>query len=113
MIQLKNNLFKVFFTVFLLFSNTIFSQNTYFEEWFSADTDHLPQNSVKSIAPDKYGFIWMTTENGLVRFDGKNFKIFNSNNINITSNRFLYLYGSIEKDSLQTFTENIMPTKLS
>lgn len=48
----------------------------------------------------------MTTENGLVRFDGKNFKIFNSNNINTLSNRFLYLYGSIEKDSLQTFTEH-------
>lgn len=99
-------LFKIFLTVFLLVSNVIYAQNNYFEEWFSADTEHLPQNSVKSIAPDKYGFVWMTTENGLVRFDGKNFKTFNSSNINTLSNRFLYLYGSIEKDSLQTFTEN-------
>lgn len=104
--SLKNNINKVFLTVFLLFYNTIFSQSNYFEEWFSADTEHLPQNSVKSIAPDKYGFIWMTTENGLVRFDGKNFKIYNTNNINTLSNRFLYLYGSIENDSLQTFTEH-------
>ena len=77
--SLKNNINKVFLTVFLLFYNTIFSQSNCFEEWFSADTEHLPQNSVKSIAPDKYGFIWMTTENGLVRFDGKNFKIYNTN----------------------------------
>lgn len=101
-----NQFSKFFLTVFLLVSNVIYSQNNYFEEWFSADTDHLPQNSVKSIAPDKYGFIWMTTENGLVRFDGKNFKTFNSTNINTLSNRFLYLFGSIEKDSLQTFTDN-------
>lgn len=100
-----NQFSKFFLTVFLLVSNVIYSQNNYFEEWYSADTDHLPQNSVKSIAPDKYGFIWMTTENGLVRFDGKNFKTFNSSNINTLSNRFLYLFGSIEKDSLQTFTE--------
>lgn len=106
MILTKNTFFKIFLTVFLLVSNTISSQNNYFEEWYSADTEHLPQNSVKSIAPDRYGFIWMTTENGLVRFDGKNFKIFNTNNINTISNRFLYLYGSIEKDSIQTFTEH-------
>lgn len=47
----------------------------------------------------------MTTENGLVRFDGKNFKTYNSNNSRLSSNRFLYLSGSIEKDSLRTFTE--------
>lgn len=102
----KNLFFKIFLTVFLLVTNAFYSQNNYFEEWYSADTDHLPQNSVKSIAPDKYGFVWMTTENGLVRFDGKNFKTFNSSNINTLSNRFLYLFGSIEKDSLQTFTEH-------
>lgn len=102
----KNYVFKIFLTFFLLKIKINHSQNSQFRVWYSADTEHLPQNSVKSIAPDKYGFVWMTTENGLVRFDGKNFKIFNSNNINTLSNRFLYLYGSIEKDSLQTFTEH-------
>ena len=102
----KNYVFKIFLTVFLLVTNPFYPQNNYFEEWYSADTEHLPQNSVKSIAPDKYGFIWMTTENGLVRFDGKNFKTYNSNNRDLSSNRFLYLSGSIEKDSLRTFTES-------
>ena len=45
-----------------------YSQHNFYEEWYSTDTEHLPQNSVKSIIPDKYG---------LVRFDGKDFKVFN------------------------------------
>ena len=93
-----------FLLIILLFQFG-FSQQNFHEAWYSADTEHLPQNSVKSISPDKYGFIWMTTENGLVRFDGKNFKTYNSNNSRLSSNRFLYLSGSIEKDSLRTFTE--------
>ena len=100
-----NQFSKFFLTVFLLVSNVIYSQNNYFEEWFSADTDHLPQNSVKSIAPDKYGFVWMTTENGLVRFDGENFKNFNNNTMELQSNRFLYLFGNIKKDALYAFTD--------
>ena len=83
-----------------------YSQQNFQEEWYSADTEHLPQNSVKSISPDKFGFIWMTTENGLVRFDGKKFKTYNSSTIGTLSNRFLYLRGSIEKDSLLTYTES-------
>ncbi len=69
-----------------LFIQLGFSQQSFYEEWYSSDTDHLPQNSIKSITPDKYGFIWITTENGLVRFDGKEFKVFNDSNINIASN---------------------------
>lgn len=34
----------------------------------------LPQNSVKAIGVDDYGFIWLATEAGLVRFDGRKFK---------------------------------------
>lgn len=42
------------------------------------DEDGLPQNSVYSIAEDELGFIWLATERGLVRFDGKNFKVFDN-----------------------------------
>lgn len=40
-------------------------------------TDHgLPQNSVKFIAFDKWGFCWLSTEMGLVRYDGRSFTTF-------------------------------------
>lgn len=37
----------------------------------------LPQNSVHAIAQTKDGFLWLGTEEGLVRFDGTEFRIFN------------------------------------
>lgn len=34
----------------------------------------LPSNNVYKIIQDKHGYIWATTDNGVVRFDGKTFK---------------------------------------
>lgn len=48
----------------------------------------LPQNSITGLTqtPDEY--LWLTTNDGLVRFDGNRFKIFNrSNTPQITTNR--------------------------
>ena len=54
--------------------------------------DGLPQNSVKSICMDKDRFLWMTTEGGLVRFDGFDFDIYNTSNIKgLTNDRMGYL----------------------
>lgn len=51
------------------------------------DENGLPQNSVKGIAQGSDGFIWLTTENGLVRFDGRDFYIFDKSNVRIESSR--------------------------
>ncbi|MFA6455517.1 MAG: two-component regulator propeller domain-containing protein [Bacteroidota bacterium] len=40
----------------------------------------LPQNSVNSIQQTKDGFLWMGTQEGLVRFDGVQFTVFDKNN---------------------------------
>lgn len=40
----------------------------------------LPQISIKAIVKDKQGFLWLGTENGLARFDGRKFEFFNSIN---------------------------------
>jgi ligand-binding sensor domain-containing protein/tRNA A-37 threonylcarbamoyl transferase component Bud32 len=40
----------------------------------------LPNNTVVVIAQDRSGYLWLGTPEGLVRFDGVNFTIFNSNN---------------------------------
>ncbi len=61
------------------------------------DQNGLPQNSVKSIAKDHEGYIWLATENGLVRFDGTHFFTFNQSNSPISSNRIYAIQPSLEK----------------
>ncbi len=51
--------------------------------------DGLPQISVTDIAQDQLGFIWLTTEGGLVRFDGVNFVPFDSEKSPLLSNPLL------------------------
>lgn len=45
----------------------------------------LPQNSVKAIALDKDNYLWVATESGIVRYDGRNFRHINKNNIHSLS----------------------------
>lgn len=40
----------------------------------------LPQNSINDMAFDSNGFLWLATEMGMVRFDGKNFREYNMAN---------------------------------
>src|ERR1700694_4612089 len=40
----------------------------------------LPQNTVHSIAQTNDGYIWIGTEEGLARFDGVKFTVFNKQN---------------------------------
>jgi signal transduction histidine kinase/ligand-binding sensor domain-containing protein len=57
----------------------------------------LPQNSVLSIQQTPDGYLWLTTFDGLVRFDGVRFTVFNkANSPGLTSNRFVRLLA--EKD---------------
>lgn len=51
------------------------------------DENGLPQNSVKAILRDRNGFIWLTTEAGVVRFDGHSFLTFDRSDLPISSNR--------------------------
>ncbi len=47
------------------------AQGTYFQQWNIEDG--LSNQVVRNIAQDSHGFIWITTEQGLNRFDGENF----------------------------------------
>lgn len=85
------------------------AQTGYDIKWFTDDSG-LPQNSIKSIFKDKYGYIWLSTESGLVRFDGTDFKIFNSENTPaISHNRMWFFDGNIKTDSIYTVSyENLL-----
>jgi hypothetical protein len=53
----------------------------------------LPQNSVHSILQTRDGYLWFTTFDGLVRYNGAGYTVFNkANSPGIRSNRFLQLY---------------------
>lgn len=109
------------FTIFCLFVPLITAQAQYrFDSWTT--DDGLPQNSVLSITQTRDGYLWFTTFDGLVRFDGVRFTVFDkSNTKGISSNRFTTLfedetgilwigseYGGLTRyasGALHTFTE--------
>lgn len=53
----------------------------------------LPQNSVSDLRQTRDGFLWIATNDGLVRFDGVRFTVFDkSNTTGLNSNRITALY---------------------
>lgn len=69
------------------------------------DEHGLPQNSVKAIAKDTYGYIWMTTEDGLVRFDGERFARIGKADISISSNRFVYFFRGKDPQAIYAYND--------
>ncbi|MBX7173260.1 MAG: hypothetical protein K1X72_19985 [Pyrinomonadaceae bacterium] len=94
----KVNIRPIFHLFFLLglASGSIFGQYR-FDQW-TADNG-LPQNSVYAIKQTRDGYIWLATVDGLVRFDGVNFTVFNrSNTPGIINNRFISLFEAENGD---------------
>jgi diguanylate cyclase (GGDEF)-like protein len=50
--------------------------NFHLQNWYS--DDGLPHNTVHSIAQSSDGYLWFATWNGLARFNGRSFKVFNN-----------------------------------
>lgn len=46
---------------------------------FITTKDGLPSNEVYHIIQDQNNYLWFATDNGIVKYDGNSFKIFNSN----------------------------------
>ncbi|HMB93674.1 MAG TPA: two-component regulator propeller domain-containing protein [Rhodothermales bacterium] len=74
--------------------------------------DGLPNNSINDLLVASDGFIWLATNEGLVRFDGTQFTVFNSTNTpELPSNRFNtlveepegYLWTRSEKADLNLY----------
>jgi ligand-binding sensor domain-containing protein len=62
-----------------------------FDSW-TADTG-LPQNIIRAIHQTADGYLWLATLDGMARFDGVRFTIFNrSNSPGIQNNRFTGIY---------------------
>lgn len=92
---LKNFTFKLLF--FLITVNSHFFAQTTSSKWYNMDNG-LPQNSIKDIIKDKYGFIWLATENGIVKYDGNKFEVYND--FPTKTLNFEYFRGNIEDDKV-------------
>ena len=57
----------------------------------------LPQNTIRAVHQTRDGYLWLTTFDGLVRYNGARFEVFNkANSKGINSNRFLSLYEDVD-----------------
>lgn len=81
-----NKFFLLLVSLFFLETGRVCAQIGYAVTHYSSENG-LPQNSIKSIMSDAEGFIWLGTEDGLVRFDGRRFTVFNSSNLKLNTNR--------------------------
>jgi len=71
-------MFKTVFFIFLFIAVTTAAQQqpiTANQQIFTVE-DGLPQSFVTGILQDKNGFIWISTSDGLARYDGRSFRVF-------------------------------------
>src|SRR5687767_12183758 len=82
--MLKNSFHRFLFALLLLALNSSAATDRRAAARYLVDswqTDQgLPQNSVISMTQSHDGYLWLATFNGLVRFDGVRFTVFNSHN---------------------------------
>lgn len=80
---------KIILYLFVLI-NLSYPQNAIFKS--ITTQDGLSSNDINCLIQDKFGFIWIGTDNGLNRFDGTEFKIFRNrqNNSNTISDNGIW-----------------------
>jgi ligand-binding sensor domain-containing protein len=89
-LAINNNL--VLFLTFVLFFNSmnanVYAQKSSFFDELSPysyrvwlEENGLPENTVKDIAQSKDGYLWVATYEGVARFDGKKFQVYDKKNI--------------------------------
>jgi signal transduction histidine kinase/ligand-binding sensor domain-containing protein/AraC-like DNA-binding protein len=71
--------------LFLLLSTVLRAQQDGFNFVNFASANGLSSNSVSAMLKDKLGYMWFATEDGLNRFDGTNFRVYNHNPLDSNS----------------------------
>ena len=71
-------------SVVILSTSTLFADG-YLRFSYLGSADGLSQNTVNTIFKDSRGFLWFGTNDGLNRFDGKTFKVFQQNHTKANS----------------------------
>jgi signal transduction histidine kinase len=83
--------------ILTLTSGLLYAQQDFIVTHYTQNNG-LPQNSINDLYWDKNDFLWLSTEEGLVRFDGNSFYTFNiSNTPFIKSDRFRWILNNVEQ----------------
>ena len=72
MLRMTKTITNILLCWALLFTVKLYAQQPAYT--YYTIRDGLPSNDIYNCIEDKKGFLWIATENGLTRFDGKNFK---------------------------------------
>lgn len=93
----------------LIFGNAVWGQRVSFE--YITTHNGLPQNTIRGIVKDKYGFMWFGTWNGLCRYDGYAVKVYRTipgDTTSLASSRIHYLYKDAKGDIwASVFNQNV------
>ena len=65
----------------ILLSHVLYAQGKRYDIVNYTTDNGLPQNGITAIQFDRKGYCWLGTQMGLVRFDGRRFSLFGSDNI--------------------------------
>src|SRR6478672_8767497 len=95
-------------TFLLCLSATTRAQEYGFDVWTTANG--LPQNTVTGVVQTPDGYLWLSTFDGLARFDGVRFTIFDKGNARgILNNRFSGIFVD-KAGAIWAMTENDVVT---
>ena len=94
----------------ILLNNNIWANDKSFIFTNYTIADGLADNRLHDIVKDDQGYIWLASQNGITRFDGSNFIVFNKakNRIFFSKNEVNKLYKSKDKIYLISFEEGIL-----
>ena len=106
-------------TAFFLIQTLLLSAQNFISNYkHYGINDGLADNFVSDIVKDNFGFVWIAGHNGLTRFDGNNFIVFNNKNQAnfFTNNNISKIYSTGDKIYLLSKEEGLIeldPQKLS
>jgi len=101
--MLKKRYLSASIIIFLLLSliSIVNSQQKRLQFKHLTTDNGLSQSWIHSVIQDKYGFMWMGSEDGLNRYDGNSFRIYKNNfrdPYSISNNGILTLYEDSKGD---------------
>ena len=90
---MNRTIIKLFLCLCIVTALPSYAYNTVHYYFRTVDIRNgLSQNSVNRIFQDKKGFMWFGTKDGLSRYDGLSFRIYNNENSNLGRNFITVLY---------------------